>query len=115
VLDKRKQLRPKDIELRTTGSQNPLKMDNDFSSLTTPYDSEYDSMNNLSFFYNETGGPSSGEGYSYLEQTILAVVAGILSLLTIFGNVLVMVSFKLDKQLQTISNYFLLSLAGKSS
>lgn len=50
-------------------------------------------------------------GYSVLEVTVIAAVAGILSLLTILGNVLVMVSFKLDKQLQTISNYFLLSLA----
>ena len=59
-------------------------------------------------------GPTSGAGYSYIESIVIAVVAGILSLLTIFGNVLVMVSFKLDKQLQTISNYFLLSLAGKT-
>lgn len=59
-------------------------------------------------------GPTPGTGYSYIESIVIAVVAGILSLLTIFGNVLVMVSFKLDKQLQTISNYFLLSLAGKT-
>lgn len=57
---------------------------------------------------------TSKDGYSVLETTIFAVVAGILSLLTILGNVLVMVSFKMDKQLQTISNYFLLSLAGQS-
>lgn len=54
-----------------------------------------------------------GSGYTLLESVLLAVIAGILSFLTIAGNVLVMVSFKLDKQLQTISNYFLLSLAGE--
>lgn len=70
---------------------------------------------NLSY-YNATidgGAGSSKDGYSVLETTIIAVIAGILSLLTILGNVLVMVSFKMDKQLQTISNYFLLSLAGQ--
>jgi hypothetical protein len=30
---------------------------------------------------------------------------------TITGNLMVMISFKMDKQLQTISNYFLFSLA----
>lgn len=54
---------------------------------------------------------TSETGYSVVEMTVIAVIAAILSLLTILGNVLVMVSFKLDKQLQTISNYFLLSLA----
>jgi hypothetical protein len=33
------------------------------------------------------------------------------SLVTITGNLMVMISFKMDKQLQTISNYFLFSLA----
>uniref|UniRef100_T1L2P8 G-protein coupled receptors family 1 profile domain-containing protein n=1 Tax=Tetranychus urticae TaxID=32264 RepID=T1L2P8_TETUR len=33
------------------------------------------------------------------------------SIITIVGNVMVMISFKMDKQLQTISNYFLLSLS----
>jgi muscarinic acetylcholine receptor M3 len=51
--------------------------------------------------------------YTLVESILIAVIAGILSFVTIAGNVLVMVSFKLDKQLQTISNYFLLSLAGK--
>jgi muscarinic acetylcholine receptor M3 len=46
-----------------------------------------------------------------LIQTLGALVGVLLSLLTIVGNVLVMIAFKVDKQLQTISNYFLLSLA----
>lgn len=39
------------------------------------------------------------------------ISAAILSLLTVVGNIMVMISFKIDKQLQTISNYFLFSLA----
>ena len=46
-----------------------------------------------------------------LWKTILVIVATSLSLVTVIGNIMVMVSFKIDKQLQTISNYFLFSLA----
>ena len=49
--------------------------------------------------------------YSVLQMVVIAWVAGCLGLLTVVGNILVMVSFKIDKQLQTISNYFLFSLA----
>ncbi|XP_075676168.1 uncharacterized protein LOC113789075 [Dermatophagoides pteronyssinus] len=42
---------------------------------------------------------------------VIILIGGSLSLITILGNVLVMVAFKIDRQLQTISNYFLLSLA----
>ena len=41
----------------------------------------------------------------------IGVASGLLSLVTITGNFMVMISFKMDKQLQTISNYFLFSLA----
>lgn len=47
---------------------------------------------------------------SLVDMSIL-IVGSLLSLITIIGNVLVMVAFKIDKTLQTISNYFLLSLA----
>lgn len=49
--------------------------------------------------------------YNLAQQIILAIVAVILSVLTVAGNVMVMISFKIDKNLQTISNYFLFSLA----
>ena len=48
---------------------------------------------------------------SITQMVIIAVVAGSLSIITVAGNIMVMVSFKIDKQLQTISNYFLFSLA----
>lgn len=52
-----------------------------------------------------------GPRYSLSSMILMGVVAGVLSLLTVVGNVMVMISFKIDKQLQTISNYFLFSLA----
>lgn len=52
-----------------------------------------------------------GLRYSIPQTVVLAIIATILSILTVAGNVMVMISFKIDKQLQTISNYFLFSLA----
>ncbi|GFU84475.1 muscarinic acetylcholine receptor M5 [Trichonephila clavipes] len=49
--------------------------------------------------------------YTALETTLIATITTLLSLVTIIGNVLVMVSFNMDKRLQTVNNYFLLSLA----
>lgn len=63
---------------------------------------------------NTTGSMAEEEfvlPYSYPEMVLIAIVAGFLSLLTVAGNCMVMISFKIDKQLQTISNYFLFSLA----
>ncbi|XP_063222732.1 muscarinic acetylcholine receptor DM1 [Bacillus rossius redtenbacheri] len=58
------------------------------------------------------GPPALPEGrYSIPEMVLIAIVAGFLSLVTVVGNSMVMISFKIDKQLQTISNYFLFSLA----
>lgn len=49
--------------------------------------------------------------YSVTQIVFLALLAACLSFVTVAGNVMVMISFKIDKQLQTISNYFLFSLA----
>ncbi|XP_017768967.1 PREDICTED: muscarinic acetylcholine receptor DM1 isoform X2 [Nicrophorus vespilloides] len=49
--------------------------------------------------------------YSITEVVLIGAVACILSVVTVVGNIMVMISFKIDKQLQTISNYFLFSLA----
>ena len=50
-------------------------------------------------------------GYTTWQATLIGLSAGLLSVVTIAGNLMVMISFKMDKQLQTISNYFLFSLA----
>ncbi|PAV59853.1 hypothetical protein WR25_13747 [Diploscapter pachys] len=42
---------------------------------------------------------------------VIITLGAIFSLLTFVGNLMVIISFKIDKQLQTISNYFLFSLA----
>ncbi|TMW46275.1 hypothetical protein DOY81_008645, partial [Sarcophaga bullata] len=60
---------------------------------------------------NFTNGLDRGSRYSLTSMIVMGVIAGVLSLLTVVGNVMVMISFKIDKQLQTISNYFLFSLA----
>ncbi|KFB47375.1 AGAP010513-PA-like protein [Anopheles sinensis] len=64
---------------------------------------------------NGTLDPAAAEEseptYSLTQIIILGIIATVLSILTVAGNVMVMISFKIDKQLQTISNYFLFSLA----
>ncbi|KZC13215.1 Muscarinic acetylcholine receptor DM1 [Dufourea novaeangliae] len=42
---------------------------------------------------------------------MIVIIAVFLSVITVVGNIMVMISFKIDKQLQTTSNYFLFSLA----
>ena len=60
---------------------------------------------------NHAGGASDITPYTTLQASLIGVASGLLSLVTITGNFMVMISFKMDKQLQTISNYFLFSLA----
>ncbi|XP_053686071.1 muscarinic acetylcholine receptor DM1 [Sabethes cyaneus] len=61
---------------------------------------------------NDTdNGAETEPTYSLVQIIILGIIATVLSILTVAGNVMVMISFKIDKQLQTISNYFLFSLA----
>ncbi|XP_076968416.1 muscarinic acetylcholine receptor M4 [Tamandua tetradactyla] len=49
--------------------------------------------------------------YETVEMVFIAAVTGSLSLVTVVGNVLVMASIKVNRQLQTVNNYFLFSLA----
>lgn len=70
----------------------------------------YDLTGGYGSIGNETTFDSA-VGYSHLEFILIAIFGAFFSIVTIVGNLMVMISFKMDKQLQTISNYFLLSLA----
>jgi hypothetical protein len=60
---------------------------------------------------NNTFFSASDSDRSVGEIIVISVVAAILAMVTAGGNLLVLVAFKVEKQLQTVSNYFLLSLA----
>ncbi|MEQ2201328.1 Muscarinic acetylcholine receptor M5 [Xenoophorus captivus] len=61
-------------------------------------------------FQNSTFGNTS-HPHSLWEVITIATVSAIVSLITIVGNVLVLLSFKVNSQLKTVNNYYLLSLA----
>ncbi|KAG7269121.1 hypothetical protein CRUP_013385 [Coryphaenoides rupestris] len=62
---------------------------------------------------NTSGGsqPVHLVTHSLWEVITIATVSAIVSLITVVGNVLVMLSFKVNSQLKTVNNYYLLSLA----
>ncbi|XP_063052388.1 muscarinic acetylcholine receptor M2 [Engraulis encrasicolus] len=49
--------------------------------------------------------------YRTMEMVLIIVAAGSLSFLTVLGNVLVMISIRVNRHLQTVNNFFLFSLA----
>uniref|UniRef100_A0A8D2ZSN5 Muscarinic acetylcholine receptor n=2 Tax=Scophthalmus maximus TaxID=52904 RepID=A0A8D2ZSN5_SCOMX len=60
------------------------------------------------------GTDAAGESesaYKTVEVVFIVLVAGSLSLVTVIGNILVMLSIKVNRNLQTVNNYFLFSLA----
>uniref|UniRef100_A0AAY4E0T6 Muscarinic acetylcholine receptor n=2 Tax=Denticeps clupeoides TaxID=299321 RepID=A0AAY4E0T6_9TELE len=64
---------------------------------------------NLSCAANGTGGPPPG-AFTW-EMALILLITGPLSAVTIVGNLLVIISFRINFHLRTVSNYFLLSLA----
>ena len=86
----------------TTPSENFL------NSETTPLDTFNTTL--LDYVTNTTITVENTE--QNLAQVIgISIVVGLISIITMAGNLLVIIAFKIDKQLQTISNCFLLSLA----
>ncbi|VDK47743.1 unnamed protein product [Anisakis simplex] len=81
----------------------------EFSSLTTMSSTSIRLFTNQSV-YNETDQTAKSQWHQTKFMCIVAI-GSIFAILTTVGNLMVMVSFKIDKQLQTISNYFLFSLA----
>lgn len=70
---------------------------------------------NLSSNQNASLTPTIGYdplgGHSVWQVVIIVLLTGTLSVVTTIGNILVLVSFKVNKQLKTVNNYYLLSLA----
>lgn len=56
-------------------------------------------------------GVGAASPYKALEMFFIALVTGSLSFVTVTGNILVMLSIKVNRHLQTVNNYFLFSLA----
>ncbi|XP_020375018.2 muscarinic acetylcholine receptor M2-like [Rhincodon typus] len=52
-----------------------------------------------------------GSSYKIVGAVFIVIAAGSLSLATIIGNILILVSIKVNRHLRTINNYFIFSLA----
>lgn len=93
-----------------TGDTQPIEI-----SLDTTINQ--DKNNNISYFIPETELTTlnfSDRGfnkYPTVSQTSIAVILMIFCILTVFGNVLVMVAILKQQYLHTVTNYFIASLA----
>ncbi|XP_048865676.1 muscarinic acetylcholine receptor M2a [Brienomyrus brachyistius] len=72
-------------------------------------------MQNSTYFNGSEGNTTDSlvpeSPYKTVEVVFIVLVAGSLSLVTVTGNILVMLSIKVNRSLQTVNNYFLFSLA----
>jgi hypothetical protein len=64
-----------------------------------------------SFLTSTINNPLNDRYYSYWLLIIIAVFGSITSVLTVLGNILVMLAFFLDRQIRQPTNYFILSLS----
>ncbi|XP_045118611.1 muscarinic acetylcholine receptor M5-like isoform X2 [Portunus trituberculatus] len=101
---------PLDLLNGSSTSGTDLALNGSLDALTDGYD-VFNGTNLTAPIGDVTGVDTHIDRYSIYEVILIAVVAGFLSIATLIGNLMVMISFKIDKQLQTISNYFLFSLA----
>ncbi len=101
--------------LALTVAPPPMTAAANMSMSNLDADANYDDLSTesspLDFSNFTTTLAPAPEKYNALQATLIGLSAALLSFATITGNLMVMVSFKMDKQLQTISNYFLFSLA----
>ena len=64
-----------------------------------------------SFLTSTIVNPSNDKYYSYWLLVTVAIFGSITSVLTVLGNILVMLAFFLDRQIRQPTNYFILSLS----
>jgi len=76
-------------------------------------DQEYVNGRWFSYVWNESDSLSNdtGNGYTSVAYNYWSLVLLVFPVLTVFGNVLVVLSVYRERSLQTVTNYFIVSLA----